>query len=57
MIAALEQDEEVEKHLISLHPVGRLGEAEEVRTRYLVEFRESFACPRCLVYRGGYLTK
>jgi NAD(P)-dependent dehydrogenase (short-subunit alcohol dehydrogenase family) len=57
MIEELEQNEDVYKMLISLHPIGRLGEADEVAelVLFLSTERASFITGAYYPVDGGYL--
>jgi NAD(P)-dependent dehydrogenase (short-subunit alcohol dehydrogenase family) len=57
MIEALEQNEEAYNMLISLHPIGRLGEADEVAelVLFLSTERASFITGAYYPVDGGYL--
>jgi NAD(P)-dependent dehydrogenase (short-subunit alcohol dehydrogenase family) len=59
LISALEQNEEVENYLISLHPVGRLGEPEEVAELviWLSSEKASFVTGAYYAIDGGYLAR
>jgi NAD(P)-dependent dehydrogenase (short-subunit alcohol dehydrogenase family) len=57
MIAEMEQDEEMNAQLVSLHPVGRLGEPEEVAELviWLSSDKASFITGVAYPVDGGYL--
>jgi NAD(P)-dependent dehydrogenase (short-subunit alcohol dehydrogenase family) len=57
LIAGLEQDEQVENYLISIHPIGRLGESEEVAELviWLSSEKASFVTGAYYAIDGGYL--
>lgn len=59
MIAALEEDEETYNQLVSLHPIGRLGEPEEVAELiiWLSSDKASFVTGSCYAVDGGYLAR
>lgn len=59
LIAGLEQDEQVRNHLISLHPIGRLGEAEEVAELviWLSSEKASYVLGAYYPIDGGYLAR
>jgi NAD(P)-dependent dehydrogenase (short-subunit alcohol dehydrogenase family) len=59
LIAGLEQNTQVRDHLISLHPVGRLGESEEVAELviWLSSEKASFVTGAYYAVDGGYLAK
>jgi NAD(P)-dependent dehydrogenase (short-subunit alcohol dehydrogenase family) len=59
LISSMEQDEATNQHLISLHPVGRLGEAEEVAELviFLSSDRASFITGAYYPVDGGYLAR
>jgi NAD(P)-dependent dehydrogenase (short-subunit alcohol dehydrogenase family) len=51
-----ELDEQVKQHLVSLHPMGRLGKAEEVTASvlFLASEEASFITGTTLLVDGGY---
>lgn len=57
LIAGLEQNEQIRDHLISLHPIGRLGESEEVAELviWLSSDKASFVTGAYYAIDGGYL--
>jgi NAD(P)-dependent dehydrogenase (short-subunit alcohol dehydrogenase family) len=59
MISDLEKDEEVNKFLISLHPIGRLGKPEEVAELiiWLSSDKASFVTGAYYPVDGGYLAR
>jgi NAD(P)-dependent dehydrogenase (short-subunit alcohol dehydrogenase family) len=59
LIAGLEEDTKIRDHLISLHPVGRLGEAEEVAELviWLSSDKASFVTGAYYAIDGGYLAQ
>jgi NAD(P)-dependent dehydrogenase (short-subunit alcohol dehydrogenase family) len=59
LISGLEQNEQVRDHLISLHPVGRLGEAEEVAELviWLSSEKASYVMGSYYPIDGGYLAR
>lgn len=59
MIEELEEDEETYKHLVSLHPIGRLGEPEEVAelVTWLSSDKASFVTGAYYPVDGGYLAR
>ena len=59
LIAGLEQNEETRNHLISLHPIGRLGESEEVAELviWLSSDKASFVSGAYYPIDGGYLAR
>ena len=59
LIAGLEEDAKIRDHLISLHPVGRLGEAEEVAELviWLSSDKASFVTGAYYAIDGGYLAQ
>jgi len=59
MIAGLQQDPEIEKWLISLHPMGRLGQPEEVAELivWLSSDQASFITGSYYPVDGGYLAR
>jgi len=59
LIAGLEQNTQVRDHLISLHPLGRLGESEEVAELviWLSSEKASFVTGAYYAVDGGYLAK
>ena len=59
LISGLEQDEQVRNHLISLHPIGRLGESEEVAELviWLSSEKASFVMGAYYPIDGGYLAR
>ncbi|HEX6034697.1 MAG TPA: SDR family oxidoreductase [Anaerolineales bacterium] len=59
MIAGLEQNTEIRDHLISLHPIGRLGESEEVAELviWLSSDKASFVTGAYYPVDGGYLAR
>jgi len=59
MISTLENDPETSKMLISLHPMGRLGESEEVAevVGFLSSDRASFVTGAYFPVDGGYLAR
>ena len=59
LISGLEQDEQVRNHLISLHPLGRLGESEEVAELviWLSSEKASFVMGAYYPIDGGYLAR
>jgi NAD(P)-dependent dehydrogenase (short-subunit alcohol dehydrogenase family) len=59
LIAALEEDEQVYNQLVGLHPIGRLGEPEEVAELvvWLSSDRASFITGSYYAVDGGYLAR
>lgn len=59
MISALEEDEQANQMLVSLHPIGRLGYAEEVAEliAWLVSDKASYVTGAYYPVDGGYLTR
>lgn len=59
MIAGLQEDPEIEKWLISLHPIGRLGKPEEVAELiiWLSSDQASFVTGSYYAIDGGYLAR
>ena len=59
LIAGLEQNAQVRDHLISLHPIGRLGESEEVAELviWLSSEKASFVTGAYYPVDGGYLAR
>lgn len=59
MISGLEQDPQVRDYLISLHPIGRLGESEEVAELviWLSSEKASFITGAYYPVDGGYLAR
>ena len=59
LIAGLEEDAKIRDHLISLHPVGRLGEVEEVAELviWLSSDKASFVTGAYYAIDGGYLAQ
>lgn len=59
LIAGLEQDEQTQKYLISLHPIGRLGKSEEVAELviWLSSDRASYVAGAYYPIDGGYLAR
>jgi NAD(P)-dependent dehydrogenase (short-subunit alcohol dehydrogenase family) len=59
MIAAFEEDPEKSQMLLSLHPIGRLGNPEEVAAAVLWLSSEaaSFVTGAYLPVDGGYLAR
>ena len=59
LIAGLEQDEQIRNHLVSLHPMGRLGKPEEVGELvvWLSSDRASFITGAYHEIDGGYLAR
>jgi NAD(P)-dependent dehydrogenase (short-subunit alcohol dehydrogenase family) len=59
LIAGMERDEQVRNHLISLHPIGRLGESEEVAELviWLSSDKASFVTGAYYPVDGGYLAR
>jgi NAD(P)-dependent dehydrogenase (short-subunit alcohol dehydrogenase family) len=59
LIAGLEQDEQIREHLISLHPMGRLGKPEEVAELviWLSSDKASFITGAYHEVDGGYLAR
>ncbi len=59
LIAAMEQDEAVNNYLVSLHPMGRLGKAEEVANMvlWLSTDKASFVTGAYYPVDGGYLAR
>jgi NAD(P)-dependent dehydrogenase (short-subunit alcohol dehydrogenase family) len=59
LIAAIEQNEQARDLLISLHPIGRLGESEEVAELviWLSSEKASFVTGAYYAIDGGYLAR
>ncbi len=59
LISSLEQNQDVYNMLVSLHPIGRLGEAEEVAELvvWLSSPKASFVSGAYIPVDGGYLTR
>lgn len=59
LISGLEQNDEIRDHLISLHPIGRLGEAEEVAELviWLSSEKASYVVGAYYPIDGGYLAR
>jgi NAD(P)-dependent dehydrogenase (short-subunit alcohol dehydrogenase family) len=59
LISALEEDEAVYNLLVSLHPIGRLGESQEVAelVLWLSSDRASFVTGAYYPVDGGYLAR
>jgi len=59
LISSLEQNPDVYKMLVSLHPIGRLGEAEEVAELvvWLSSPKASYVSGAYIPVDGGYLTR
>lgn len=59
LIASLEENRQVRDHLISLHPIGRLGESEEVAELviWLSSDKASYVMGACYPIDGGYLAR
>lgn len=59
LISELEQDEQIRNHLISLHPMGRLGKPEEVAELviWLSSDKASFITGAYHEVDGGYLAR
>ena len=59
LIAGLEQNTQVRDHLVSLHPVGRLGESQEVAELviWLSSDKASFVTGSYYPIDGGYLAR
>ncbi|HSL45514.1 MAG TPA: SDR family oxidoreductase [Anaerolineales bacterium] len=59
LIAGLEQDEQIRNHLVSLHPMGRLGKPEEVAELviWLSSDKASFITGAYHEIDGGYLAR
>lgn len=59
MISELEQDEETDQMLVSMHPIGRLGEPEEVAELivWLASDKASFVTGAYYPVDGGYLAR
>lgn len=59
LIAGLEENTQIRDHLISLHPVGRLGESEEVAELviWLSSDKASFVTGAYYAIDGGYLAQ
>jgi NAD(P)-dependent dehydrogenase (short-subunit alcohol dehydrogenase family) len=59
MIEELEEDKETYKNLVSLHPIGRLGEPEEVAelVTWLSSDKASFVTGAYYPVDGGYLAR
>jgi NAD(P)-dependent dehydrogenase (short-subunit alcohol dehydrogenase family) len=59
LIAELEQDEQIRNHLVSLHPMGRLGKPEEVAELviWLSSDKASFITGAYHEVDGGYLAR
>jgi NAD(P)-dependent dehydrogenase (short-subunit alcohol dehydrogenase family) len=59
MISALEQDKQIYEQLVSLHPIGRLGEPEEVANLvvWLCSDKASFITGGYYPVDGGYLAR
>ena len=55
--SAFSQDEELEAHIIAMHPIGRLGQPEEVAsaTLWLCSDNASFVTGIAHPVDGGYL--
>jgi len=52
-------DEAARKYVVSLHPLGRMGEPEEVAEAvlFLASERSSFITGTCLFVDGGYTAR
>jgi NAD(P)-dependent dehydrogenase (short-subunit alcohol dehydrogenase family) len=59
LIAGLEENTQIRDHLISLHPIGRLGESEEVAELviWLSSDKASFVTGAYYAIDGGYLAQ
>ncbi len=59
LLAALEQDPEMLRNLVSLHPIGRLGKPEEVAELvvWLSSDKASFVTGAYYAVDGGYLAR
>ena len=59
LISGLEENQQIRDHLISLHPVGRLGESEEVAELviWLSSEKASFVTGGYYAIDGGYLAQ
>jgi len=59
LISALEQDTQIRDYLVSLHPIGRLGESEEVAELviWLSSEKASFVLGAYYEVDGGYLAR
>lgn len=59
LISALEQNEKARAHLISLHPIGRLGRSEEVAELviWLSSDKASYITGAYYAVDGGYLAR
>jgi NAD(P)-dependent dehydrogenase (short-subunit alcohol dehydrogenase family) len=59
LISGLEEDTQIHDHLISLHPIGRLGESEEVAELviWLSSDKASFVTGAYYAIDGGYLAQ
>jgi NAD(P)-dependent dehydrogenase (short-subunit alcohol dehydrogenase family) len=59
LIAGLEQNEQTRNYLISLHPIGRLGEAQEVAELviWLSSEKASYVMGSYYPIDGGYLAR
>ncbi|MGB8981471.1 MAG: SDR family oxidoreductase, partial [Anaerolineales bacterium] len=59
LIASLEENQQVHDHLISLHPIGRLGESEEVAELviWLSSDKASYVMGAYYPIDGGYLAR
>jgi NAD(P)-dependent dehydrogenase (short-subunit alcohol dehydrogenase family) len=59
MIEQLEEDEETNQMLVSMHPIGRLGEPEEVAELivWLASDKASFVTGSYYPVDGGYLAR
>jgi len=59
LIASLEENQQVRDHLISLHPIGRLGESEEVAELviWLSSDKASYVMGAYYPIDGGYLAR
>ncbi len=59
MISKLESDDTVNEALVAAHPIGRLGQQEEVAELvvWLASERASFVSGACYPVGGGYLAR